>query len=203
MFLVSSHSCLQSIHWSQVLSWERRCSWSSADRRCSNNIWIINIFIAHKGVTYIRCFTVDELTACQQLKSLPSLSHRSLHLTLVTKRSRSWSWMTYSHPLCSMSIGPPILRYSYFKIWSWKSLVKAMRVVKRSRSHLTLKIQRSRSWPRSNLLFTFEAWGSINMFAFRFLATTFGWDIANLIFYLENSRSSSWPSSKLIVTFEA
>ena len=36
----------------------------------------------------------------------------------------------YSHPLCSMSIGPPILRYSYFKIWSWTSLVKAMHVVK-------------------------------------------------------------------------
>ena len=29
-------SFLCSIHWSQVLSWEWRCSWSSADRRCSN-----------------------------------------------------------------------------------------------------------------------------------------------------------------------
>ena len=29
-----------------------------------------------------------------------------------------------------MSIGPPILRYSYFKIWSWKSLVNTMRMVK-------------------------------------------------------------------------
>ena len=38
--------------------------------------------------------------------------------------------MTYSHPLCSMSIGPSILRYSYFKIWPWKSMVKAMCVVK-------------------------------------------------------------------------
>ena len=42
----------------------------------------------------------------------------------------SWSWMTYSHPLCSMSIGPPILRYSYFKIWPWKSLVNTMCMVK-------------------------------------------------------------------------
>ena len=47
MFLVSSCSCLRSIHWSQVLSWEWRCSWSSADRRCSNYIWVINNFIAH------------------------------------------------------------------------------------------------------------------------------------------------------------
>ena len=47
MFLVSSRSCLRSIHWSQVLSWEWRCCWSSADRRCSNYIWVINNFIAY------------------------------------------------------------------------------------------------------------------------------------------------------------
>ena len=49
MFLVSSSSCscFRSIHWSQVLSWEWRCSWSSADRRCSNYIWVINNFIAY------------------------------------------------------------------------------------------------------------------------------------------------------------
>ena len=47
MFLVSSCSCLRSIYWSQVLSWEWRCSWSSADRRCSNYIWVINKFIAY------------------------------------------------------------------------------------------------------------------------------------------------------------
>ena len=58
MFLVSSCSCLCPIHWSQVLSWEWRCSWSSADRRCSNYIWVINNFIAYWGVTYIRDFMV-------------------------------------------------------------------------------------------------------------------------------------------------
>ena len=58
MFLVSSRSCLRSIHWSQVLSWEWRCSWSSADRRCSSYIWVINTFIAYKCATYIRGFTV-------------------------------------------------------------------------------------------------------------------------------------------------
>ena len=58
MFLVSSCSGLCPIHWSQVLSWEWRCSWSSADRRCSNYIWVINNFIAYQGVTYIRGFTV-------------------------------------------------------------------------------------------------------------------------------------------------
>ena len=71
---------------------------------------------------------LDESTARRQLKSPRSLSGRSIHQTMVTKWS--WSWMTYCHPLCAMSIGPPILRYSYFKIWPWKSMVKVMCVVK-------------------------------------------------------------------------
>ena len=37
MFLISSCICLCAIHWCQVLSWEWRYSWSSADRRCSNH----------------------------------------------------------------------------------------------------------------------------------------------------------------------
>ena len=45
--LVSSWSSLYPIRWSQVLSWEWRCSWSSADRRCSNYIWVINNLIAY------------------------------------------------------------------------------------------------------------------------------------------------------------
>ena len=73
---------------------------------------------------------LDESTARRQLKSPQSLSGRSIHLTLVTKWSWSWSWMTHCHLLCAMSIGPPILRYSYFKIWPWKSMVKVMYVVK-------------------------------------------------------------------------
>ena len=63
-------------------------------------------------------------------------SHPGHYLTSVTKWSWSWSWMTYCHPLCcAMSIGPPILRYSYSKIWQWKSMVKVMCVVK-SQSHV-------------------------------------------------------------------
>ena len=45
-FLISSCSCLCPIQLSQVLSWKWRCSWSSADRRCSNYIWVINNFIS-------------------------------------------------------------------------------------------------------------------------------------------------------------
>ena len=54
MFLISSCSCPCPIHWSQVFSREWICSWSSADRRCSNYIWVINHLIVYKGVTYIR-----------------------------------------------------------------------------------------------------------------------------------------------------
>ena len=43
-FLVSSCSCLCPIQ--VLISQKWRCSWSSADRRCSNYIWVINIFIA-------------------------------------------------------------------------------------------------------------------------------------------------------------
>ena len=64
MLLVSSCSCLCPIHWSQVLSWQWRCSWSSADRRCSNYIWVINNFSAYKGASYIRDFTVFVYQAC-------------------------------------------------------------------------------------------------------------------------------------------
>ena len=58
MIPVSSCSCLCPIHWSQVLSPEWRCSWNSADRWCSNYIWVINKFIAYKGASYIRGVTV-------------------------------------------------------------------------------------------------------------------------------------------------
>ena len=43
---VSSCSCLCTIYWNQVLSWEWWCSSSSADRQCPNYIWVINKFFA-------------------------------------------------------------------------------------------------------------------------------------------------------------
>ena len=67
MFLISFCSCLCPIHWSQVLSREWRCSWSSTVRRCSNYIWVINNFVACYGMAYIRGLTV--LMACFQWSS--------------------------------------------------------------------------------------------------------------------------------------
>ena len=58
MFLVSACSCLCAIYLSQVLSGEWRCSWSNADRRCSNYIWVINNLIPYWGASYIIDLTV-------------------------------------------------------------------------------------------------------------------------------------------------
>ena len=92
---------------------------------CNTCCPIMSTYLAPKDTSIIK---LDESTARRQLKSPRSLSGRSIHMTLVTEWS--WSWMTYCHPLCAMSIGPPILRYSYIKIWPWKSMVKVMCVVK-------------------------------------------------------------------------
>ena len=49
------------------ISREWKCSWSSAERRCSNCIWVINKFIAYWGATFVRGSTVD---LCCLLQSL-------------------------------------------------------------------------------------------------------------------------------------
>ena len=58
MILVASCSCLCRIRWSLVLGREWKCSWSSADRRCSNHICVINKIVVDQGAIYIRCLTV-------------------------------------------------------------------------------------------------------------------------------------------------
>ena len=44
---------------------EWRCSWSSADRRCSNYIWAINNLIAYWSAAYIRDLAGDGQTRVQ------------------------------------------------------------------------------------------------------------------------------------------
>ena len=190
---------------------------------------------------------LDELTARRQLKSPRSLSGRSRHLTLVTKWS--WSWMTYCHPLCKMSIGPPILRYSYFKIWPRRSMVKVMCVVKGQghvwptkfkgygqgqthwshlrpgvqsicllfvswqSDHFWLRYSKFHIWPwkfkvkvmakvKPDVHIWALEFNRYVCFSFRGNRTIFGWDIPKSIFDLENSRSRSWPRSNPMVTFE-
>ena len=70
-----------------------RWSWSSADRRCSNSIRVINNRIAYKVVTYVRGFTVYETYLVMQdtvtsirdiLQVLPSSGSLSLSSTRET-----------------------------------------------------------------------------------------------------------------------
>ena len=107
----------------------------------------------------------NESTARRHLKSPRSLSSRSLHLTLVTTLSWSWSigheWPTPT---------PFIQCQSALPFWDTAIHGQGHVCGQMSRSHLTLKIQRSWSWSRSNPLVTFEAWSSIDIFPLRFAA---------------------------------
>ena len=151
---------------------------------------------------------LDESMARQHQKSPRSLSGRFLHLTLVTKWSWSWSGMTYSHPLCSMSIPPPtpppfwdtaISKFDHQNPW-WRPCVW-------SKVMVTFDLENS----KIKVIVKFKPIGHIwglefnryVCFSFCGIRTTLGWDITNSIFDLENSRSRSWPRSNLMVTFEA
>ena len=68
------------IHWSHVLSWEWRCSWSSADRRCSIYIWVINNFIANSGTSSIRGLMVYEWNNHLQSRFLSTCFLSKLHM---------------------------------------------------------------------------------------------------------------------------
>ena len=113
---------------------------------------------------------LDESTARRQLKSPRSLSGRSIHLTSVSRWSRSWSWMTYCHTLFAMSIGPFHSEIQLYQNLTMKIHGQGHVCGQRSRSRLIFKFKRSRLWSRSNPLVTFEAWSSIDMFAFSFVA---------------------------------
>ena len=80
------------IHWSQVLSQEWKCSWSSADKRCSDYIWVNNLFIAYQGATYIRGLTVELLMADVQFLSILCY-FLSLLLSLLLSSSPSFSFL--------------------------------------------------------------------------------------------------------------
>ena len=94
MFVASPCSCLCVIYWDQVLSQEWRCSWSSADRRCSNYIWVIDNFIAYQGASYIRDFTVILHIALQQFH-MQNIHHTWIHKTHPIARFQGEPWDVY------------------------------------------------------------------------------------------------------------
>ena len=66
------------LYWGQVLSGEWRCSWSNADRWCSNYIWVINNLIAYLSATYIRDLTVLIHASLQQHGRIITLHRKPL-----------------------------------------------------------------------------------------------------------------------------
>ena len=113
----------------------------------------------------------------------------------------SHEWLT-PIPFVQCQLALPFLRYSYFKIWPWESMVKAMCVVN-GQSHI---------WPgkfevkvMNKVKPTVHIWGLDSnwyvCFSFHGNRTISGWDIANSIFDLEK-RSRSCPRSNLMVQIE-
>ena len=95
MSLGSSCSCLCAIYWSQVLSWEWRCSWSSADSPGVISEMIPQIYLFSK-------FNLENPRSRSRIKS-----------------SRVAIILLIHNPLVSYQSVHPFLKYNYFKIWPW------------------------------------------------------------------------------------
>ena len=87
-----SHGCLCRIPWSQMLSQEWRCSWSSANRRCSNYIWVIDNFIAYWGTFCIGGFTVYAVLVVTTLVQLTQQNQSEL----LNNRNAVSEWVSVS-----------------------------------------------------------------------------------------------------------
>ena len=168
---------------SQVVKWKHNLVLSN--RQITSNYELIwyGKPNANKSPNY--GYQQDKSTARRHLKSPWSLSGSSLNLILVTKRSRSWSWMT---PDSSLSIAPPVPEIGLFQ-------------------NLTLKIQgQCHSQGQTRWLHLFHILQSKRLLFISWqldhiwLRT---WGMANFIFDRENFRSRPWPRSNLIVTFKA
>ena len=90
--------------------WSRewRCSWSSADKRCSNYIWVIDNFIVYWGAAYIRGFTVAPIVASLGLR-LVILLHPSAWYS----GCLFWAFLHQSHILWCVFDQYPMLVESF------------------------------------------------------------------------------------------
>ena len=126
----------------------------------------------------------------RHLKSPHSLPSRSLYLTLITRKSWSCSWMTNSHPFCSM-----LTQIGTFLFVQCHPTLQFLRC---SYNKIDLENPWSRPWP-IKVKCDGHIWGlEFNWyvcFSFHSSRTIFGSDIPNSIFDLENWRSRSWRKS--------
>ena len=89
--------CLCPVPWSQVLSREWRCSWRSADRRCSNYIWVISIWLPIK-VRFILEVWLDLVISWSWWKKT---STSEVTLNAMGKFDHYQSTTTKSHQPCA------------------------------------------------------------------------------------------------------
>ena len=123
MFLVAS-SCLW-IHCSQGLGREWKSCWSSADRRCSNYIWVINNFIAYggRGATYIRGLMVFTLylSGANQTKTMAA------DALAPWSPGHQWTWLMYwlcriNKALSSRRNDSKYWYLRHFSVGKWKKM---------------------------------------------------------------------------------
>ena len=114
MLLLSSCSCLCKIYWSHVLGWEWRCSWSSADRRCSNYIWGINNLIACRAAAYIKYFAVHIFSEFPRIlwRLLRSPVWLSISLTYVSEQVIGTGFNRFIVKYLEVSYGVPASKAS-------------------------------------------------------------------------------------------
>ena len=184
MILLSSCSCLCPIHWSQVLSREWRCSWSSANRRCSNYIWVIKNFIAHKGVTYIRGLTVR--TNDDTLSKTNNVALCTVCTMFIGQKTRRSENDNNPQPLDQWTNSPFIgQQVGNCKSFTFTHYLADLFAMHRSPRSIPLCIQHHIQ---------------LTSLSFQVSQTSNSSVTAISIFYLENPRSRSWVRSKFEVT---
>ena len=89
------------------------------------------------------------------------------------------------HSLCAMSIGPPILRNSYFKILPWKSMVKVMCVV-RGQGHVSTSNFKGQDYAQG-----YTHWSHLRPGVQSICLLFFPWQSDH--FWLRYSKFHIWP----------
>ena len=128
------------------------------------------------------CICNSHLTTVNKLNSIQKhfIAIQNIHIKNWMSRRHADNWSHPGHYLVDPYTWPwspnghsHVNRPSHSEIQLFQNLTMKIHgqghvCGQRSRSHLTFKIQRS--WSRSRPLVTFEAWSSIDMFAFCYMA---------------------------------
>ena len=92
-----------------MLSRAWRCSWSSADRQCSNYIWVIDSFIAYWSASYIRGFTVIQWPQVFRKKNgipVDALVSHPLSQITIFRTISIFKWIFLNEKFCILILIP-------------------------------------------------------------------------------------------------